>query len=146
MRADVPGVSEDLLRCDYVVLISPRSTSLFRLRWAIKYLKSQRRPPLAAPGSAWGLFPSSQAPLSNPLNQVLSRAHLDCQEKHSLPLICVSLPAVPAPALELLAPSRPDVLPCTRLPYFTAVSRTSRSSRRACNTAQALSKDIYPGP
>lgn len=113
MRADVPCVSEDLLRCDYVVLISPRSTSLFRLCWAIKYLKSQQRPPLITSGSARGLFPSSQAPLSNPLNQVLSRVHLDCQKKHSLPLICISLPAVPAPAPEPLAPFRPDVLPHT---------------------------------
>lgn len=144
MRADVPCVSEDLLRCDYVVLISPQSTSLFRLHWAIKYLKKQRRPPPCRPGKCLGSVPRQPGPPFKPSKSSIKSSPSGLPGKTLPPLICVSLPAVPAPAPELLAPSRPDVLPHAHLPYFTAVSRTSRSSQRACNTAQALSKDIYP--
>lgn len=53
-------VSEDLLRCDYVVLISPPSTSLFRLHRAIKYPPNQRSPPPSPTGGARGLLPGSR--------------------------------------------------------------------------------------
>lgn len=122
----MPYVSEDLLRCDYVVLISPPSTSLFRLHRAIKYPPNQRSPPPQSHRRCSGSAPRQPAPLSNPLNQARSRAHMGCQEKHSLPLTCVSLPAVPGSGAARRSPCR--CAAPAHLPYFTAIIGTVQSS------------------
>lgn len=114
--ADIPCVSEDLLRCDYVVLISPPSTSMFRLHQAIKYHQTQGAPlpsPEAGPSFKPSKSSTERSPYGLPGNMLPS-------------LICVSLAQCQAPGLHAL--SHTDVLPRICLLYFTAVVGTSRSS------------------
>lgn len=120
----MPYVSEDLLRCDYVVLISPPSTSLFRLHRAIKYPPNQRSPP-PVPQEVLGVCSPAAGPAFKP-------------SKSSTKPSPYGLPGktLPSPHLRLITRSarlwgrspQPRCAAPAHLPYFTAVIGTVQSS------------------